>query len=90
LYHLKDLRFLWLMSTRTMEIDFTRFKHLEVAAFPWVKGMDSVFQCATLRRLSLDGYRNPSSEVFRGLTALEALDVGDSSMVEIDSFADLT
>ena len=89
LYHLKDLRCLWLMSTRTMVIDFTRFKHLEVAALPWVKGMDSIFQCATLRRLALEGYRNPGSEAFCGLTALEALDLGDSTMVEIDSFADL-
>ncbi|MGO8763772.1 MAG: hypothetical protein ACLQSR_01395 [Limisphaerales bacterium] len=89
LYHLRDLRFLWLMSTRTMAIDFTRFKHLEVAAFPWTTGMNSIFNCSTLRRLSLEDYHNKTSDAFRRLTALEALDIGGSTMLEIDAVADL-
>lgn len=90
LYHLKNLRFIRLLATRGMKFDFTRFGKLEVVEIPWVEGMNSIFECSSLRRLTLQGCRLKNSSIFQSLRCLEALDLRDAGLVEIDAFAKLS
>lgn len=90
LYCLKDLRYLWIMNTHTMQVDFSQFSRLEAATIPWSGGMASLFHCASLKNLFLKGYRSSSSEDWGGLKNLEALDLRNCTVTEIDSVAELT
>jgi hypothetical protein len=89
LYNLKNLRYVQLLFTHGMTLDFTRFKNLEAVDIPWAEGMNSILERPKLKRLALQGARFKSSTALRGLKSLEALDLRDASLVEIEACGDL-
>lgn len=85
LYSRKSLKAVKLLSTHEASIEFDQFSNLEHASLPsWHDGLSSIFECASLRSLSLLDYKCSSSGSLNSLNNLEVISISGSSLEEID------
>ena len=85
IHSLFNLRSLKVMTDCKTAIDFSEFPELESAALEWRTKARSVYRCATLRDLFINGCTAKSLGEFAELTQLKSLSLKSPKLLEIGS-----
>ncbi|MEW6555434.1 MAG: hypothetical protein AB1384_14250 [Actinomycetota bacterium] len=80
IHFLHNLKMMTLTTISKTKIDFTQFPQLEDCGLMWKANSDSLFDCITLKRLYLDGYKSKDTDKFSKLVNLERLSILNSSI----------
>ena len=70
---LSQLEVLGLQYKSTQKINLSTFSKLRVALITWSKGLDSLFELASLEKLSIQNYPNSNLEPIAAMVALKQL-----------------
>lgn len=83
LYHLKNLKYFSYAAYTKYTIDFTNFPQLEDVFLDWWPQARSIFQCNSLKKLYISGYKGKTIDEFTRLTNLEELKIGGTPMTDL-------
>lgn len=72
-----------------IEFDFTRFPKLRHALVPWWSGGNSIFDCSSLRLLTITGCKHKSFKPYTQLTNLQELEIQFASITDVDGISAL-
>ncbi len=89
IHFLSELRALEVITYCRTELRFSTFPRLEECALGWRPKASSLFGCATLKKLFVDGYDGKSADPFGKLFGLESLAILNSPLVDVRGLASL-
>lgn len=89
LYHLKNLKYFYFTCYTRNLIDFTMFPKLEDVAISWWPKAQSVFQCKSIKKLYITGYKGKDFKEFINLIKLEHLRIGNTPISTLSGINNL-
>ena len=89
IYNLSELSKIRLITYAKTRVDFSLFPSLESCDFEWIKGSDSLFECAKLSGLGLNRYHSEDGKLFSNLNNLKFLTILNSPIKDLDGISPL-
>ena len=85
--NLKDLRSLQIeLCNKPKNFQIDKLKNLEILEIDWFAGAEALFNCPSIRKLSIDHFpKNLGSGLFKSLPLIEDLRIANSGLEEIEN-----
>lgn len=89
IHSLHNLRQIGITTYCSSPVDFSAFPQLESCTLQWRRGAASVFECANLKELFINGYSGEGSVPFGKLFTLESLSLLNASIENLNGLRSL-
>lgn len=89
IHYLHDLKSLHIDTYDKTEIDFSKFPQLEECMFGWRPKAKSLFECKTLKLVSISSYTSKDTSEFSKLINLESLSIANSPVADLQGLKNL-
>lgn len=89
IHYLRNLKSLLIDTYDKTEIDFLKFPQLEECMFGWRPKAKTLFECNTLRLVSISNYTSKDTNEFAKLINLESLSIVNSPVADLQGLKNL-